>query len=424
MQQTKKKGAVIKGLAFPIGYTVFMNAFGSVIIGLIAVFCYIRVFLPFLISPDAMGAEALQNIYLTDYANTVTNLTYLISAITTVAALLILWLIFNRKGRNFVEYFHFKRTSFKAILTAVLMGLSLFFIVSGVMTVLSIAASWLIEQCYPILVDAFPEYAEDLQWLYELYYEMMNTSVGDNSMFIIAAIFGAPLIEELVFRAGPLTNLTNRMRPLPAIMITSALFSLAHGSPAQMVYTFVLGIVMGYLFVKTDSIYPCIVCHFVFNGANLISLLMGELFNSSAWHDHPSFEPHVDEVLATISEVTFWAYLVLSVLIAIPMLIVGIILLISLRRPAPEAPAPEQATAPAGKPITEPVAQTVIEPVQDYGIDPTVDPTAELPAELPEETIPVEQMVEALDTSDDITDEAAPEEQADAKPSGETEETV
>lgn len=431
MQQQKKKGAVIKGLAFPIGYTVFMNVFQYTAIALIAAFCFIRVFLAFAIAPDGLGSETLQNIFMQDYSITVTNLTYLLSAVTTVVALVILWLVFNRKGRNFVEYFRFKPTSFKAILCAALMGLSLFFIVSGIMTVLQIAAEILIQYCLETLREISPEYAYKLEEIYRVYTEALNMP-ADTGMFIIAAVFGAPLIEELTFRAGPLTNLTKRMPALPAIMITSALFAMAHSTPSQQVYTFFLGVVMGFLFVKTDSIYPCIVCHFVFNGANLISVVMGALFDMSSWQDHPAFEPHVQEVLTAASEVTFWVYLVLSVLIAVPMLIVGIILLVSLRRPAPEQPA----TEPIAEPIAEPVAETPVEPssepssepVQDYGIDPTVDPTVGLTDDIPQEdsqeisaeTMPVEQMVEALDIADGRTSA----EQNDVPPSIEAEETV
>ncbi|MBR5602523.1 MAG: hypothetical protein IKW24_07800, partial [Clostridia bacterium] len=68
MQQQKKKGAVIKGLAFPIGYTVFMNVFQYTAIALIAAFCFIRVFLAFAIAPDGLGSETLQNIFMQDYS--------------------------------------------------------------------------------------------------------------------------------------------------------------------------------------------------------------------------------------------------------------------------------------------------------------------------------------------------------------------
>lgn len=424
MEQKKKKGAVLKGLAFPVGYTVFMNVVQGGAVALIAVFCLIRVLLGFLSATD-MGSEYFMQMFAQDYANTVSNLTWLLSALTTALALVILWLVFNRKDKSFIEYFRFKPTSLKAILTAVLLGLSLFFLVNGIMTILQVLGIGLLQTALELLYELDPEMAQSLEELYNVYMESMNASQGDMGMFVIAAVLGAPLIEEIVFRAGPLTNLTRRMRPLPAIMITAALFGLAHGAPAQVIYTFVLGIIMGYLFIKTDSIYPSIICHFVFNGANLISIIMGELFNSEIWLGNPYYE-EIASVLNGLSEITFWLYLVLSILVAIPMMIVGIILLVSLRRPQPKAEAVEaaegaeaagaiEAAAPVAEAeiaaeaieeaAQEPVAEGIEEPVEEAAEEVVEEPVEEV-APLAEEA--VEEPVEEV--ADEATDEQPAEE--------------
>lgn len=429
MEQKKKKGAVLKGLAFPVGYTVFMNVVQGGAIALIAVFCLIRVLLGFLSATD-MGHEYFMQMFTQDYANTVSNLTWLLSALTTALALVILWLVFNRKDKSFIEYFRFKPTSLKAILTAVLLGLSLFFLVNGIMTILQVLGIGLLQTALELLYELDPEMAQSLEELYNVYMESMNASQGDMGMFVIAAVLGAPLIEEIVFRAGPLTNLTRRMRPLPAIMITAALFGLAHGAPAQVVYTFVLGIIMGFLFVKTDSIYPSIICHFVFNGANLISIIMGELFNTEIWLGNPYYDD-IAGVLNGLSEITFWLYLVLSILVAIPMMIVGIILLVSLRRPQPKAEAVEvaptagaveaaQATAPVA------VAEIVAEAAEDAPAEPVAEATeepVEETAEVADEVImeePVEEVAPlAEEAVEEIPQEVA-EEAVDEQPAEET----
>lgn len=358
MEQKKKRGSVLKGLAFPVTYTVFMNVVQSAAVALLAVFCLVRVLLGFFSATD-MGSDAAMQLFAQDYANTVTDLTWMLSVLTTVLALVILWLVFNRKGQSFAEYFRFKPTSFKAILTGALLGLSLFFLVNGILSVLQMVGFGLIELALEMLYELDPEMAHSLEEFYNVYMESMNASQGNMGMFVIAAVLGAPLIEEIVFRAGPLTHLTRRMRPLPAIMITAALFGLAHGAPAQVLYTFVLGIIMGFLFIKTDSIYPSIICHLVFNGANLISIVMNELFNVTIWEGSPYYG-EISSMLSGLSEITFWLYLILSMLIAVPMLIVGIILLVSLRRPIPKAEAvaiaqPVAPVAPAS--FTEPAQE-------------------------------------------------------------------
>lgn len=401
MEQKKKKGAVLKGLAFPIGYTVFMNVVQGGAVALIAVFCLIRVLLGFLSATD-MGSDYFMQMFTMDYANTVTNLTWLLSALTTALALVILWLVFNRKDKSFVEYFRFKPTSIKAILTAALLGLSLFFLVNGIMTILQLLGVGLLQVALELLYELDPEMAQTLEEFYNVYTESMNASQGDMGMFVIAAVLGAPLIEEIVFRAGPLTNLTRRMRPLPAIMITAALFGLAHGAPAQVIYTFVLGIIMGFLFVKTDSIYPSIICHFVFNGANLISIVMGELFNTEIWLGNPYFED-IAGVLNGLSEITFWVYLVLSILVAIPMMIVGIILLVSLRRPQPQSEAAEAAEVAGAADATAPVVEDATAPVVED--EAAAEATEEISSVLTAET--VEGAAE--EAAEEITEEIAPE---------------
>ena len=65
MEQKKKKGAVLKGLAFPIGYTVFMNVVQGGAVALIAVFCLIRVLLGFLSATD-MGSDYFMQMFMVE----------------------------------------------------------------------------------------------------------------------------------------------------------------------------------------------------------------------------------------------------------------------------------------------------------------------------------------------------------------------
>ena len=343
MKQKTNNGAVIKGLAFPVGYTVFMNVvqFGAVfaILGL----CLVRALIALIAIPD-IAAESLINQYMVDYTNVLSNNTWFLSALTTILALLVLWFVFNRKGNSFTEYFRFTPAPAKAILTAALLGLSLFFISNTLVSLLQSALFSLLEW----LVTVAAEYGMDLSPVLEYCEQMieaMSQMYDGFGMFAVAAIIGAPLIEELTFRAGPLTHLTKRMPAFYAILLTSALFALAHGNPIQMIYTFALGMISGYLFIKTDSIYPSIVCHFVFNGANLIALALEAMFSTDHWIDTPYYE-QLSTKLDTWLGITYWSFSIAACLISIPLLIVGILLLVKLRRPAPAAQPAQTEPAP------------------------------------------------------------------------------
>ncbi len=340
MKRKEKVVGIVKGLAFPVGYTVYMTAFQSAATFLIMGLCLVRAVLALAAVPD-MGVDVYLNHFMQDYSGLIMHSMWFLSALTTVSALLILWFVFNRKNTSFTEYFRFKKAPVKAIVAAALLGLSLFFLVNAAMTAIDSLLNALREALFQMLETLDPAIADYARNYFETYTQLMNGAGDDVGMFTVAAIFGAPLIEEMVFRAGPLTKFKGKMPTLAAVLLTSALFALAHGNPLQMVYTFLLGIVCAYLLIKSDSIYPSIICHFAFNGANLIAMTMQALFRTDFWAD----TPYYDQLCAKFevwSNATFLIYLIGSALIAIPMLIVGMILLVKLRSPDKAAAAESQ----------------------------------------------------------------------------------
>lgn len=82
-------------------------------------------------------------------------------------------------------------------------------------------------------------------------------------LFVLTALVPA-ICEEFFFRGTILSNL------LPfgqgtAIIVSAVLFGLMHQNPYQLLYTTVAGLMMGYAYVKTGSIWYPTVIHFVNN---------------------------------------------------------------------------------------------------------------------------------------------------------------
>lgn len=77
----------------------------------------------------------------------------------------------------------------------------------------------------------------------------------------------APLSEELVMRGAILRSLLHspRMSPWVAIAISAVFFALAHFNPAQMPHAFILGLLLGWMYYRTDSILPGVAFHWVNN---------------------------------------------------------------------------------------------------------------------------------------------------------------
>ena len=108
---------------------------------------------------------------------------------------------------------------------------------------------------------------------------------------IIAVIAVAPaIIEELAFRGFILSGMQSCRSNFKAIIITSILFGVAHAVFQQTIVTFFVGCILGFIAIRTGSIFPCMAYHAVHNaiyalisrtGTALVDGPFGWLFTSS-----------------------------------------------------------------------------------------------------------------------------------------------
>lgn len=78
----------------------------------------------------------------------------------------------------------------------------------------------------------------------------------------------APLAEEIVFRGAILRTLlamVSKKNHWVAIMISAAMFGVAHGNVAQFVNALLMGLLLGWMYYRTKSIIPGILMHWVNN---------------------------------------------------------------------------------------------------------------------------------------------------------------
>ena len=81
----------------------------------------------------------------------------------------------------------------------------------------------------------------------------------------------APVIEEILMRGFVLGGLKDSYGNSVAILTSATLFALLHFNMVQTFSAFICGIILGILFIKTESILSCILAHF---GYNLISFFI------------------------------------------------------------------------------------------------------------------------------------------------------
>lgn len=99
--------------------------------------------------------------------------------------------------------------------------------------------------------------------------------VGLYALFALAISLGPGISEELAFRGFILRGLLARLKPWQAITFSASLFALFHLDPLHMILAFPAGLYLGFLVVRTRSLYPAVVAH-AFN--NLWSTLEAGLW--------------------------------------------------------------------------------------------------------------------------------------------------
>ncbi len=82
------------------------------------------------------------------------------------------------------------------------------------------------------------------------------------------AVIIAPITEEVVFRGLILRGFLGRWQPRTAIIASATLFALMHFNPAQTPVALGLGLVLGWIYVRTRSLGLCILGHAVNNSAS------------------------------------------------------------------------------------------------------------------------------------------------------------
>jgi uncharacterized protein len=101
-------------------------------------------------------------------------------------------------------------------------------------------------------------------------YDMFSAlgSGGAATMLVVCVI--APFVEEMLFRGIFLRSFLHLYSKREAIIFSSMLFGIAHLNVYQTLVGLILGSLLGWLYVRTHSLWPCIAAHAVYNFAVFI----------------------------------------------------------------------------------------------------------------------------------------------------------
>lgn len=133
-----------------------------------------------------------------------------------------------------------------------------------------------------LMVEYFTELIPTTGEFWEAMYNqltktLINLADDKVGLLVLTTLF-APLLEEILFRGIIQKGMMNNgVRPLTAIVLSAFFFGLFHLNPWQFVGAFLLGLVLGLVYYKTDSLLMPILLHAFNNFISAYLLMNGNI---------------------------------------------------------------------------------------------------------------------------------------------------
>ena len=165
--------------------------------------------------------------------------------------LFVLCLSFRIRKKSPMEELSVRAVNFWRIPAFILFGAALNVFISGTVALIP-----------------FPEsFIEDFTKTYSV---ISSDKGADPILTVLSVSIVTGIVEEIVFRALIISRLKKPLGNTAALIISAAVFAFFHGTPIAMMYSFVVGIIFGLLYLKFDSIIPSMICHAMFNLTSLL----------------------------------------------------------------------------------------------------------------------------------------------------------
>ena len=157
-------------------------------------------------------------------------LSYALSMGATIAGVL----IYRKLRRGTGRMFHFSLRGFNPML--ILWGF-----------VMVLLTGVVIEPVLELFPDAF--------------LKMIDKMGMHGGWSILMLVVLAPVMEEVLFRGILLESVRSKHSAGRAIVVSALMFGVIHLIPQQVVNAFAIGLILGYIYVRTESLWPVIIIH-------------------------------------------------------------------------------------------------------------------------------------------------------------------
>lgn len=119
----------------------------------------------------------------------------------------------------------------------------------------------LVGWCYLLMMAA----SVALEPLYELL-PAPHQDFGRGVWAFMAVVVIAPLLEEWICRGQIFGSLRTRYGVVRSLLLSALIFGLMHVQPVPVLNAFVLGLVLGFIYHKTNTLLSSILLHALYNG--------------------------------------------------------------------------------------------------------------------------------------------------------------
>ncbi|MDE6374248.1 MAG: CPBP family intramembrane metalloprotease [Alistipes sp.] len=102
-----------------------------------------------------------------------------------------------------------------------------------------------------------------------------DPNYGRGIWAMLTLVVAAPVLEELLCRGVVLGALRERCGVVVAWLVSSLFFGVLHVHPMLVVNAFVIGLILGYIYIVTESLWAPMVLHALNNAAAYLMLMTG-----------------------------------------------------------------------------------------------------------------------------------------------------
>ena len=200
----------------------------------------------------AVGEEPNANTMMFLVSEEIMNQAMFITFIAGVLTFLVYWLVCVLRKKKFLKEVCIRKIRVEAIFPIALLAGCFNVITSVIISLIPWPQSWM---------DSY----------------VTNSSAIDGSVMAwLTAVLMAPVLEEVVFRGFVYTRLKKGLGKIAAVILTSLIFGIAHGTVIWFIYTFIFSIILIWIFEKFQSLTASILLHMAYNLSGMALSLIPE----------------------------------------------------------------------------------------------------------------------------------------------------